>query len=629
MAAARAHRGPARRRSEPSLRSALGEAAGEGDRFLAFLGTLSLLADAAEDAPVLVVVDDAHWLDDASAAALLFVARRLQAERVALLFAARDGDAAPLRRPRPARRSSLGGRPDGAADAAALASRDPASRSTRRCATGWSPRPAATRWRSVELAGALTADQLAGQAPLPAQLPLTGGVERAFLDRYRRLAEAAQRFLLVAAADDTARLPGRARRRGPARADDDALDAVERPGCCAVDGDQLSLFHPLVRSAVYGAATSAQRRAAHRALADALPGDPDRRAWHLAAAADRPDEQTVAALDEVAERAAGRGGHEAAAARGPARPSSPRTPPRGRPAAAAAGAAWLAAQPSGPGLADAAAADATDPLLRADLDRLPGPDRVEHRFACRWLTGSCWPPRDEVAGIDAERARGDDSAGDRGGHPSSRHGAEDMSARMAALGDAAAAPDGDPRRCARCWPGSSMSGPAVRPGGPAAAPRLRRRRTRVGTGTSRPTSASPRLHLGDDRVVLDLHARQLAEARENGALVMIVHALTRRSFGEIVAGDWTTAAAGAAEALDLAASSGQPALTALPHAWLALLAALREPARTARRASGGPDRLPSRRTDRPVVADLGRWARRWPPTPRPARCTTCSRSPPS
>src|SRR3954452_4377114 len=76
-----------------ALRAALGEADGEGDRFLAFLGTLSLLADAAEESPVLAVVDDAHWPDDASAAALLFAARRLQAERVALLFAARDGEA--------------------------------------------------------------------------------------------------------------------------------------------------------------------------------------------------------------------------------------------------------------------------------------------------------------------------------------------------------------------------------------------------------------------------------------------------------------------------------------------------------------------------------------------------------
>jgi hypothetical protein len=119
------------------------------------------------------------------------------------------------------------------------------------------------------------------------------------------------------------------------------------------------------------------------------------------------------------------------------------------------------------------------------------------------------------------------------------------------------------------------------------------------------------LHLGDDRVVLDLHARQLAEARENGALVAIVHALTRRSFGEIVVGDWTTAEAGAAEALDLPASNGQPALTSLPHAWPALLAALRDRPEPLAEHLAALDRLPPVGVAGPIVANLGRWA--WAP----------------
>jgi hypothetical protein len=104
----------------------------------------------------------------------------------------------------------------------------------------------------VELAAVLTGQQLGGRAPLPAQLPLTGGVERAFGDRYRRLTEAAQRFLLVVAADDTARL--RVIVEAAQRLDaGDALDEVERAGLVRVEGTELFLYHPLVRSSVYRA----------------------------------------------------------------------------------------------------------------------------------------------------------------------------------------------------------------------------------------------------------------------------------------------------------------------------------------------------------------------------------------
>ena len=257
-----------------------------------------------------------------------------------------------------------------------------------------------------ELSEVLSADQLCGRAPLPEQLPLTGGVERAFLDRYRRLPEAPQRFLLVAAADDTARLPVVRDAADRLDAGDDALDAVEQAGLLRVDRDVVSLYHPLVRSAVYRAATSAQRRAVHRALAGALGGDADRRAWHLAAAADRPDDAVADALDAVAERATARGGHEAAAAAW-SRASELTADPavRARRLGAAAQAAWHAAQPArARALADAAHADATDPLLRADLDRLRarvdwnvGSTLVGHRILLQAAR--------DVAPVDAERAR--------------------------------------------------------------------------------------------------------------------------------------------------------------------------------------------------------------------------------
>ncbi|WP_460820560.1 AAA family ATPase, partial [Nocardioides ungokensis] len=329
---------------QAALRAAMGEAEGEGDRFVAFLGTLSLLAAAADDAPVLAVVDDVHWLDDASAAALLFVARRLQAERVALLFAARDDEAYDFEAADlpTAVLTGVGGD----AAEALLAARaggavDPGVRDALVAATDGNP------LALVELAGVLTLDQLSARAPLPAQLPLTGGVERGFLDRYRRLSSAAQRFLLVAAADDTARLTvvrAAAERVGVG---EEALDESERAGLLRVDGDLLALHHPLVRSAVYRAGTSAERRAAHAALAEVLGDDPDRRAWHLAAAADRPDEAVVSALDAVAERAAARGGHEAAsAAWARAAELTVGSEARGRRLYQAASSAWLGAQPS-------------------------------------------------------------------------------------------------------------------------------------------------------------------------------------------------------------------------------------------------------------------------------------------
>ena len=251
--------------------------------------------------------------------------------------------------------------------------------------------------------------------------------------------------------------------------------------------------------------------------------------------------------------------------------------------------------------------DASDPLLRADLDRL--------RARIEWNVGSVpvahrilLAAADEVVGIDVERARVMTLLATAVASFVPQ-GAEDMSARMAALGDAAAAPDGDPRRCARLLAGFvhvrdqrfDLASRQLRPVFVASDP-----------GRDRDVSANigvAALHLGDDRVVLDLHARQLAEARENGALVAIVHALTRRSFGEIVIGDWTTAEAGAAEALDLAASSGQPALTSLPHAWLALLAALRDRPEPLAEHLAALDRLPPVGVTGPIVADLGRWAR--------------------
>jgi DNA-binding CsgD family transcriptional regulator len=557
-----------------ALRAALGEAAGDGDRFLAFLGTLSLLADAADQAPLVALVDDAHWLDDASAAALLFAARRLQNERVALLFAARDGDARSFDAP-DLRTVVLGGVTGSDADAL-LAARaevaiDPAVRDQLVASTGGNP------LALVELAAALTAEQLAGRAPLPSTLPLTDGVERAFGDRYRHLDEPAQRLLLIAAADDTARLTVVRDAADLLAAGEAALDAVERSGLLHVVGDTVALYHPLVRSAVYRAATSAQRRAAHRALADVLTADSDRRAWHLAAAADRPDETVVAALDEVAERAVGRGGHEAAAAAwARAAELTPGGEDRGRRLHLAASSAWLGAEPSrAAALAQAAAVDISDPVRRARLLALQG--------QLAWNTGSLHDGYDLIVQA-AEVATGVDDA---------------LARQLAML---CASLSGFGARSPRAFdPVALVPEP---PGDAPAAARVAfdlmhgfsrlGRRDYASAGESfgqafaltdaepleddhilQPNLAIAAWLIDDDERSLRLHENQLTAARRAGALNMVEHALTRGFYAHIATGAWGAAAAAADEALPLTASTGHPGLTALPMVQRALVAALR------------------------------------------------------
>ncbi|WP_448624748.1 AAA family ATPase [Geodermatophilus sp. URMC 64] len=554
-----------------ALGAALGEAEGEGDRFLAFLGTLSLLADAAEESPTLALVDDAHWLDDASASALLFAARRLQAERVALLFAARDGDAHDFQAgelPAVVLREVTG-----EAAGALLAARaggpvDPAVRDQLVEATGGNPLALG------ELVDTLTGDQLVGRAPLPAQLPLTGGVERSFLDRCRRLGEPAQRLLLLAAADDTGRLTVIRNAADHLGAGVDALDEAERAGLLRVDGDAVTLYHPLVRSAVYAAATSAQRRAAHGALAAVLPADADRRAWHLAAAVDRPDEDVVAALETVAERAAGRGGHEAAAAAW-ARAAELTTGghARGRRLYLAACSAWSGAHPSrAAALATAAAAEVTDPLLRAQLMALQG--------QIQWNTGSLDDGYDLVlqaaqlaAGIDPSLARQLAVVA----AALAVYGARSPRAADPAAVVPAPAPDAPVRTRAAAALLRGFVAAARRDWTPAAGAfrdAFTLTDAEVVHDHVQRNLGIAALLIGDDARGLRWHEQLLITARRGGALDLVEYALTRGAQFQIAVGAWARAATAAAEARSLAASTGRPGMTALPTAQLAVLAAL-------------------------------------------------------
>ena len=592
-----------------ALGAALGESEGEGDRFLAFLGALSLLADAAEQQPVLVSVDDAQWLDEASAAALLFVARRLQAERVALLFTVREGetsqfDASDLPT------LVLGGIASDAAttllaDAGGTDTIDPSVRDRLIDATAANP------LALVELAAALTPEQLRGEDPLPAELPLTGGVERAFGDRYRRLPDHARQLLLVAAADDSghvATVRGAAARLGT---DEAAWDAVERAGLLRVEGDAVTLYHPLVRSAVYRAATSAERRAAHQALADVLDasGDAERRAWHRAAAAEGPDESIAADLDAVASAAAARGAHEAAAS-GWSRAGELTADP-GRRAVrlgTAAHEAFAAVQTArARSLAESAIRDTDDPLLRADMDRLrarvewnTGSARVGHRIL---LQGAA-----DVVDADEARARAMTMLANAlisfvGGDAEDP---ADLTPRFSREDDA---PDEVSRCYARLTAGFVHMRKREYAG---AATQFRAAFAECPAGADIDLHSNLGIaaaHIGDDDVVLANHGWLVEHARATGALFLVVYGHARRGFAEIATGDWAATSAGAAEALDLATGSGQPALTLLPRGWLALLAAFRGDSAAAAMHLDALEANPGTGITASLVGDIARWAR--------------------
>ncbi|MFV8162866.1 LuxR C-terminal-related transcriptional regulator [Mycobacterium sp. 134] len=305
------HRLPVPQRS--ALETAFGLSAGTPpDRFLVGLAVLSLLADVAAKQPVVCLVDDAQWLDGISAQTLSFVGRRLQAERVLLLFAVRepaDGDA--LKDLPALQIEGLGDH-----DARTLLAWGCPGRVDDRVLDRILAESRGNPLALLELPRELTAAQLSAGPQRPDDQPLSGQIEKGFLRRLRSLSPEAQRLALLAAADpvgDVALL-----RRAAVELDIDivAADAEAQAADLLTVGTMVRFRHPLVRSAAYRSATTPQRRQVHRALAEATDPehDPDRRTWHLASAAAQPDEDVAADLELAAARARARGGAATAAA---------------------------------------------------------------------------------------------------------------------------------------------------------------------------------------------------------------------------------------------------------------------------------------------------------------------------
>jgi DNA-binding CsgD family transcriptional regulator len=345
-------------RQAQALRGALGLAADlvAADPLLTGVAVLTLLSDLSERSPVLVVADDAHWLDRSSLDALVFAVSRLDAERVVVLLGAR-GQTPPPGFDRGFPELDLG--PLSAADAGRLLDAQPVpprGRARAQVLAQAEGNPMAL----IELAKVIAEDPAASRRWAAEPLPLTDRLSAVIVSRFAALPEWTRQALLLAAVADGADLSA------GAGLDAFALAPAEREGLVKVDRAGLRFSHPLVRSAIYHAAPFAQRAAAHGQLAQTLHDQPDRRAWHLAAAALRPDEQVASLLEATATQAQYRGGAAAAAlAMERAAELSPDQADRARRLAAAASIAIPTGQADWvQDLASRALAVTADPLLR-------------------------------------------------------------------------------------------------------------------------------------------------------------------------------------------------------------------------------------------------------------------------
>jgi DNA-binding CsgD family transcriptional regulator len=562
-------------RQREALRAALGLEAGQlADRFAAYAATLSLVALAAEERPLLAIVDDAHWLDTASAEALAFMTRRLGRDGIALLLASRQAACPALEA---AQLDSLTLRGLGVADAVALLDRIAAGSLERSVAGRLARATDGNPLALSELVRLLTPAQLAGRAPLPELLPVGPDIERSFGSRIAALGEEAQRALLVAAADESGALETLARAlrlRGSGLA---ALASAEAGGLVVLAEGRLHFAHPLLRSAAYHRAPAPTRRDAHAALAAALEGMAGadvQRAWHLARTRLEPDEGVARELEAVAVDA------------------------RRRAAPAAAGGAFEAAGRLSPELKprierlleaarsyhSAGSSERALPLLEEALDANDDPVvRADIQLARAYVEGLRRPPAEtrELLIAEAERVEPHDPA---------------RAAAMLAEAATTSAMLGQPREMERLAErGFAMA--AELEGGPALIAALtlgiaRILRGKAATGYPLVQRASP-LFESSEPAVLGLAATELlygelwagnyeeggrlladlvARIREQGALSALPHALFGLSFAEFVLGHWRAAYALSIESRTLADEVGQQLISPLSGSVAALIA---------------------------------------------------------
>jgi DNA-binding CsgD family transcriptional regulator len=586
-----------------ALGGAFGITPGRGDDpFLVAVAVLTLLGEVSADGGLLCLVDDAQWLDQASADVLRFVARRLDAEGVVLLFAARDGERRAFAAPGLPERRLTGLEPSAAASLLEETAPGLAARVRARLLARTAGNPLAL----LELPRQLTAGQRAGFEALPDRLPLGRSVERIFAGRAGDLPRDCQELLLMGAAEETGDLGTILRAAAVAGIGPEALGSAERAGLISVWDGQLRFVHPLVRSAVYQNTTFARRQDVHRSLAAILSGpeDADRRAWHLAAATLQHDDDVAAALEDSADRARGRGGVAAAAdALERAAQLSGYSGERGRRLLRAANDAWLANQRDRAHTLLAAAEPLVeDPVQRARAKQLAGlmelrrgmPERayrmlVEGAAAFVDIDVHTALETLVLAGEAAAFIGNPDLATEVGrlalalpDTPS----AEDRSMRALLVGLASAL-RGDPGAgvdllCEVVEDAQRLDNPAQLLWGGRAA-----------------------LYLGELDVARALYQRGVEDAQRNGAVGTLAVLLDRLAWTDAIAGRPAEAAANAQRGLELAGELGLDAGVALGS--LALAAAMRGDVEACRGAAERAQTLADLRRLR-IVTAAADWA---------------------
>jgi DNA-binding CsgD family transcriptional regulator len=591
-----------------ALRAALGMDQGTREEwFLVSLAVLTLLAEAADEGPVLCVIDDAHWFDDASAESLVFAARRLQVEPIAILFAAREGEA---------REFAAAGLPDlwlrglDPTAAAALLDKRLGAELSAQARDRLIERTHGNPLALMELSASLEESQLAGLAPLP----VSRSIEREFRSRIDQLSEQTQTVLLVAAADDTGAAAIVLQAAARLGAHSQALDAAEERDLLRVRGGRLEFRHPLVRSAVYHAAPSSRRRAAHAALADALDSeaDADRRAWHRAAASVEVDASVADELEGAARRAYWRSGFVAASlAFERAAELTPDRRHRVRLLSEAVDAAWFAGRlPRAQELLVRARALSSERTERAEIDRWRG--------LIEWSIGVPATARDLLAGAAADLPR-EDAA--RALHVlglacvATAYGGEgDRMPEVAGIASRFES-DGSPLVgflakfvegtvgyfagaydvAAEAFRAMLANADAADEAGSASLPGLLL------------LAGAAALFVGNDLAAEQLNHRLASRAREMGALPLVNDVMPRLAMSHISMGRWSSASADLSEGIQLAKEIGQHQVLAHMLAVQALLAGLRGDSDACR---GGAERARELAADRQLVhvEHTARWA---------------------